>query len=86
MTVDAVQMWVRPPGSTRLLGYLARIPDPEEVPDRHVVVHNHVQPARDLGMNGFRAWIEEPSEKLVACSCPWAPRLGTHYRVNRSSS
>ncbi len=61
--------------------YLAKIPAPPDVPAGRVVVHNQVRPTRRLGFHGFRAWLAEPGDKLTACSCDWAPELGTHYRV-----
>ena len=59
--------------------YLDRIPG--NVPADKIVVHNHVRPTRQLGMRGFRAWLDEPSPKYETCSCGWAPEIGTHYRV-----
>ena len=52
-----------------------------EIPAGRVVVHNQVRPTRRLGSRGFRAWLAEPSERLVLCGCDWAPELGEHYRV-----
>ena len=52
-----------------------------EIPAGRVVVHNQVRPTRRLGSRGFRAWLTEPSERLVLCGCDWAPELGEHYRV-----
>jgi hypothetical protein len=59
--------------------YLYRIP--AAVPDGLVVVHNTVRPVRPLGLNGFRAWLQEPSERLEVCPCGWAPKLPVHHRV-----
>jgi len=52
------------------------------------VVHNHVRP-RDfrpdypVGLNGFRAWVQERDGRLEACDCGWAPSLPCHYRISR---
>jgi hypothetical protein len=49
-----------------------------------VLVHNHVVPAFPLGMNGFRAWTQKKSNKLVLCHCDMAGqdlRGLAHYRV-----
>ena len=68
--------------------YLSHVP--KVVPAGRVLVHNHVQvpakqrgqPGELLGVNGFRAWLAAPGAEWEACSCNWAPELGTHYRVN----
>lgn len=66
--------------SINQLEYLTRLP--KEVPPGRVLVHNHVKPARPLGTNGFRAWLELPNpQKLEPCPCSWAPKLEQHYRV-----
>jgi hypothetical protein len=51
-----------------------------------VVVHNHVRHERDTrsGLNGFRAWREEVSDKIEPCDCGWQPAKPPHYRVKRS--
>ena len=74
------------------LNYLSAIPS--EVPAGEVLVHNHVKPPTDgevakaaedgegpLGIRGFRAWTQAPSDKLERCDCVWAPEAGPHYRV-----
>jgi hypothetical protein len=46
-----------------------------------VVVHNHVAHTIDmpLGLNGFRAWQQMPTERLAVCPCGW---WGIeHYRI-----
>lgn len=78
--------------------YLFEIP--AGVPAGRIVVHNHVRPDLDpnrradgvesmadvtLGMNGFRAWLAAPGHRYVRCSCPWAPELPEHYRVDRAA-
>jgi hypothetical protein len=55
---------------------------PESVPDDRWLVHNHVRPAHPLGMNGFRAWLDELGpERREPCDCRWASELGRHFRV-----
>jgi hypothetical protein len=65
--------------------YLRATPaSPADVPEGRVVVHNAVFPTgRRLNENGFRAWLQIPSERLEVCPCKWAPQLGEHYRVAR---
>lgn len=47
--------------------------------DRKVLVHNLVKSRH--GSRGFRAWLDDPDEKIYeVCTCGWAPRL-VHYRV-----
>lgn len=46
-----------------------------------VVVHNHIRHTADmpLGLNGFRAWQQARTDRLVECDCGW---WGIeHYRV-----
>jgi hypothetical protein len=63
--------------------YLSTIPSEDEIPSGRVVVHNHVvPPVRRLGTRGFRAWLADPSNRLVVCDCRWAPEIGVHYRVD----
>ena len=63
--------------------YLSRIP--QSVPSGKIIAHNHARPTSPLGTEGFRAWIAEPSLEYEECPCKWAPELGVHYRVRRSS-
>jgi hypothetical protein len=64
------------------MSYLFKLPT--SIPAGRVLVHNSVIPARRLGLNGFRAWLQHPDdEKLAPCSCHWAPELGQHNRVSR---
>jgi hypothetical protein len=54
------------------------------LPRGTVLVHNHVIPQRELGMNGFRAWTQTLDDNLVVCTCDWAGvdlRGLVHYRV-----
>jgi hypothetical protein len=60
--------------------YLDRLP--RALPAGRVLVHNHVRPARRLGVRGFRAWLSPPdATRLQRCACGWAPELGAHYRM-----
>jgi hypothetical protein len=65
--------------------YLFKIP--KSIPDGRWLVHNQVTggitPHRRSGVNGFRFWLAESSERLERCDCGWAPELGQHYRVRR---
>ena len=70
----------RPAKNTR---YLRSVP--KSVPSGKIIVHNQVRPASPLNTNGFRAWSDEPSLEYEVCPCKWAPELGVHYRVRRSS-
>jgi hypothetical protein len=59
--------------------YLEKLP--RTAPEGRIIVHNFVRPTRHLGMRGFRAWTDEPSERYELCNCGWASELGNHYRV-----
>jgi hypothetical protein len=63
--------------------YLSRIP--RKLPQGQVLVHNRVQPASPIGMNGFRIWRQSLADKpkLTICKCGWAPQAGVHYRVEK---
>jgi hypothetical protein len=63
--------------------YLGLILPAELIPDGVVVVHNHVRPRRRLGYDGFRAWVQRPTDRLEVCPCTWAPEAGVHYRIGR---
>lgn len=57
---------------------------PEVVPAGMVLVHNNEHTEPQPGLNGFRAWLQEPDAgELVPCPCRWASWLGEHYRVAR---
>ena len=57
---------------------------PEVVPAGLVLVHNHVRTQPLPGLDGFRAWLQEPdADELEACPCRWASWLGEHYRLAR---
>jgi hypothetical protein len=61
--------------------YLNKTPKAIPIPGK-IVVHNHVRPASPLNRNGFRAWLADPDDaRYEACTCHWAPHLGTHYRL-----
>ena len=53
------------------------------VPPGTVLVHNQVQhtPGTPNGLNGFRAWTQRRTRRLIRCRCGWAPRVPAHYRV-----
>ena len=55
--------------------YLKHIPIAVDIPAGMVVVHNQASPAHPLGMHGFRAWLQAPSERLEVCACELAPEL-----------
>lgn len=59
--------------------YLKSIPS--ALPAGVLLVHNHIKPQAELGLNGFRAWLATSAKRLEMCPCNWAPHLGTHYRV-----
>ena len=83
----------------RTVRYLTGIPH-KALPAGHVVVHNHVRPARRLGARGFRAWVAAPDDderiaryardedgyEVERCDCGWAPELPEHYRVKRADA
>ena len=51
-----------------------------------VVVHNHIMHTKGmpLGVNGFRAWQQTRTGKLVECKCGW---WGIeHYRIRAAGS
>ena len=56
---------------------------PTSIPAGHLLVHNQVQPTRDVGMRGFRIWLttQVDTPPLALCDCSWAPELGPHFRV-----
>jgi len=49
------------------------------------LVHNHVKPTSQLGLNGFRAWVQDTDTYLVECDCDFGglknAKLNKHYRV-----
>ncbi len=58
---------------------------PKTVPDDGtIVVHNHVKPAAPIGTNGFRVWLDDPSDKYERCLCDWGGGI-EHYRVKRDA-
>jgi hypothetical protein len=58
---------------------------PRTIPEGLIVAHNHIRPAKPIGLNGFRAWLTEPSDKYERCDCGWANGL-EHFRVNSGAS
>jgi hypothetical protein len=51
------------------------------------LVHNHVRPSGALGLNGFRAWVQQgrTHPELVECKCGFDglknASVNKHYRV-----
>ena len=45
----------------------------------------HVKPTSQLGLNGFRAWVQDTNTYLVECDCDFGglknAKLNKHYRV-----
>ena len=64
----------------RLSRYLPYMP--RSIPDGKILVHNRVKPVSPIGRNGFRIWLQPPSDepRLIVCNCGWAPHLEKHYR------
>lgn len=48
-----------------------------------VTVHNHIDRTQRTrnGVNGFRVWKTELSDRLEVCPCIWHGEDGTHYRI-----
>jgi len=59
--------------------YLSQLP--EGIPEGQVLVHNVVWPRVELNSNGFRTWLQKPTDRLEPCRCAWASELGEHYGV-----
>ena len=51
--------------------YVTAIPR-KELPKGRVLVHNRVTPYPKIGTNGFRAWTQFKTNRLVQCHCDWA--------------
>jgi hypothetical protein len=47
---------------------------PQVVPNGKVLAHN-----------GSSFWLQNPSGRLEPCDCDWAPDMGVHFRVCRST-
>jgi hypothetical protein len=80
---EAVRRFKMPNSPKYLVGTV-----PGELPPGEVLVHNHVRARRTLGLNGFRAWTEKPSNRLEVCNCKWAGvdlHGLKHYRVKRAA-
>jgi hypothetical protein len=61
--------------------YLAHTPK-KLLAGGRIIVHSHVKPVEPLGLNGFRAWTDEPDDNhYERCKCGWANGI-EHYRVN----
>jgi hypothetical protein len=59
--------------------YLSKLP--KEIPQGQVLVHNHVRPVKQIGLNGFRCWLQKIDPTLVKCDCGWAPKFAEHFKV-----
>jgi hypothetical protein len=68
------------------LHYCRELTIPRAIPTGNVLVHNHVRHAADTpcGINGFRAWMQNPDHGLERCKCGWSGL--PHYRVKRNVS
>jgi hypothetical protein len=57
----------------------------ENLPRGFYLVHNHIRPAKPLGRNGFRAWVQDKAKGLVQCKCNFGgvknAKVNKHYRV-----
>jgi hypothetical protein len=65
------------------VSYVTAIPR-KELPKGRVLVHNRVTPYPKIGTNGFRAWTQFKTNRLVQCHCDWAGvdlHGLPHYRV-----
>jgi hypothetical protein len=63
--------------------YVPRIPT-KSLPEGRVLVHNNAAPNPRIGTNGFRAWTQLKTDRLVLCRCDWAGvdlHGLQHYRV-----
>jgi len=67
--------------------YLDRLP--ATIPPGKLLVHNSVRPQRQLGLNGFRAFLIKADGRwrgrCEPCDCAWAPKLGQHYRTSSAA-
>jgi len=54
---------------------------PSGVPTGYVLVHNHVRHKANTpcGLDGFRAWMQKPSDRVEPCGCGWSGL--PHYRI-----
>ncbi len=61
----------------------------QKLPAGFYLVHNHVVPVKPLGLNGFRAWVQQGKDDppLVRCRCDFGGNanadVNEHYRVKR---
>jgi hypothetical protein len=66
------------------IDYLRELPP--VVPNGLVLVHNGVRPISPIpGVGGSRCWLQCPSGRLEPCDCDWAPEMGVHFRVCRTT-
>jgi hypothetical protein len=66
------------------ISYLSELP--RELSPNRIIAHNHVEPQKVLGHNGFRAWTDSHREvdkgTYILCDCGcWGDLV--HYCVNR---
>ena len=56
---------------------------PAAIPTGYVLVHNHIPHTINTvcGEDGFRAWMQKPSDDLELCKCGWSGLL--HYRIKK---
>jgi hypothetical protein len=59
---------------------------PRAIPTGYVLVHNHIRHAvgTPCGINGFRAWMQKPNNRLERCKCGWSGL--PHYHVKRNAT
>jgi hypothetical protein len=82
---DAQQLTSGEQAKEKALHYLVTIP--RKLRTGEVLVHNHVKPQAFIGLNGFRAWTQEPDDRLEPCDCNMGGMTlhgHAHYRIKRS--
>jgi hypothetical protein len=63
--------------------YVTAVPR-KALAEGRVLVHDQVAPHPKIGINGFRAWTQLRTDRLVRCNCDWAGvdlHGLPHYRV-----
>jgi hypothetical protein len=70
--------------SRSIVEYCTHLPS-QKLPEGTYLVHNRVEPASPLGLNGFRAWIQSDNINLARCHCDFGGNanadINAHYRV-----
>src|SRR5436305_6908955 len=51
---------------------------PKKIPPGKILCHNGVVPD-PITPNGFRFFLNDPSDDFVVCKCGWAPELPEHF-------